>query len=129
MNLQPKEAGLLGHAAAIYRKTRVTTAGSAQLLIEMHDAAIACVLSRISHAEAGGALLRAHALVSELQATLQPEPNPALANELSSFYDAILHRIVNAYVRDETAALESVAAALRELRTAWHTLSEQPARS
>ena len=118
-------SALLGHAAATYRRTRVHTAGAARLLVEVHDAAIACLLSPSVQAETGGALLRAHALVSELQATLQPEHDAALANELSAFYDAILRRIVNAYVRDETGPLIGVAAALRELRGAWHTLSAE----
>jgi flagellar biosynthetic protein FliS len=119
-------SALFGHAAATYRRTRVHTAGAARLLVEVHDAAIACLLSPSMHAEAGGALLRAHALISELQATLQPEHDAALAKELSAFYDHVLRRIVNAYVRDESGPLVSVAAALRELRAAWHTVSETP---
>jgi flagellar biosynthetic protein FliS len=119
-------AGLLGHAAAIYRKTRVHTSSEAGLLVEVHDAAIACVLSPVSQTEPGSALLRAHALISELQATIQPEHDAALAGELSALYDAILHRIVDAYVAQETAPLVSVAAALRELRGAWNALSTQP---
>jgi flagellar biosynthetic protein FliS len=125
----PVQTGLFGHAAATYRKTRVNTAGGPQLVVEVHDAAIACVLAPSSHAETGGALLRAHTLISELQATLQAEHDASLASELSAFYDAVLHRIVKAYVRDETGPLISVAAALRELRGAWHKLSEPPARS
>jgi flagellar biosynthetic protein FliS len=93
-------------------------------LVEVHDAAIACLLSPSMQVETGGALLRAHALVSELQATLRPEHDAALAKELSAFYDAVLRRIVNAYVLDETGPLVGVAAALRELRGAWHTLTE-----
>lgn len=126
----PASASMFGHAAASYRKTRAQTAGGPRLLVEVHDAAIACVLSPNPHAEHGSALLRAHTLISELQATLQPEYDAGLARELSAFYDAVLNRIVNAYVRDETTPLVSVATALRELRGAWHTLSEQfPSRS
>lgn len=118
-------AGLLSHAAAVYRKTRVHTASDARLLVDVHDAAIACVLSPHTPSEAGTALLRAHALVSELQATLRPEHDAQLASELSSFYDAILQRIVDAYLQEETQPLVSVAAALRELRSAWSSLQEQ----
>ena len=127
MSGSPAQPGMLGHAAASYRKTRAQTAGGPRLLVEVHDAAIACVLAPNPHAENGGALLRAHTLISELQATLQPEYDAGLARELSAFYDAVLHRIVTAYVRDETTQLVGVATALRELRTAWNTLSEQPA--
>src|SRR5512139_1314428 len=78
---------LLGHAAALYRKTRVNTAGSARLLVEVYDAAIACILAQTSHADDGASLLRAHALVAELQAALRPEQDARLAHELSSVYD------------------------------------------
>lgn len=118
-------AGLLSHAAALYRKTRVNTASDARLLVDVHDAAIACVLSPQSSSEAGTPLLRAHALVSELQSTLRPEHDAALASELSSFYDAILQRIVDAYLQEETQPLVSVATALREMRSAWSHLNEQ----
>lgn len=118
-------AGFSSHAAAIYRKTRVHTASDACLLVDVHDAAIACVLSPASSTESGTPLLRAHALVSELQATLRPEHDAELASELSSFYDAILQRIVDAYLQEDTQPLLSVAAALRELRSAWSRLNEQ----
>jgi flagellin-specific chaperone FliS len=115
------QAGLLSHAAALYRKARVSTLSDALLLVEVHDAAIACVLSP-NH---GQPLLRAHALITELQATLQPEHDAALAGELSEFYDAILQRIVDAYLLEEPEPLLSVAAALRELRSVWSRLSGQ----
>jgi len=110
----PLPASLISHAAAAYRKTRVSTSNDAALLVEMHDAAIACVLSPAAIAESGHPLIRAHGLVSELQASLQPEHDPELAGELGRFYDAILQRIVEAYLQDEPAPLMTVAAALRE---------------
>jgi flagellar biosynthetic protein FliS len=118
-------AGLLSHAAALYRKARVNTASDARLLVDVHDAAIACVLSPNGTTESATPLLRAHALVSELQATLRPEHDAELASELSHFYDAILQRIVDAYLLEETQPLVGVAAALRELRSAWSHLTEQ----
>ena len=119
----PLPASLLSHVAAAYRKTRVATSSDALLLVEVHDAAIACVLSPGAMSEAGHPLIRAHALISELQATLQSEHDPALANELSSFYDALLQRIVEAYLQEQPEPLMGVAAALRELRSAWAHLS------
>jgi flagellar biosynthetic protein FliS len=105
--------------ASVYRKTRVSTANDNLLFLEMHDAAIACVLSPAPSADNGHPLMRAHALISELQATLDPEHNAELAQVLSSFYDALLSRIVDAFVSDELEPLLSVAAALRELRSAF----------
>jgi flagellin-specific chaperone FliS len=122
-NRPPLAASLLSHAAAAYRKTRVSTASDALLLVDVHDAAIACVLSPSAVTPAGHPLIRAHALVSELQATLQPVHDQALAGELSQFYDALLQRIVEAYLQEQPEPLMSVAAALRELRSAWSRLS------
>lgn len=115
----PLPASLISHAAAAYRKTRVSTSNSASLLMDVHDAAIACVLSPAAVSDAVHPLIRAHGLISELQAILQPEHDPVLASELSSFYDALLSRIVEAYLQEEQEPLMSVAAALRELRSAW----------
>ena len=122
-------SGFLRHAAAVYRKTRVSTANDSLLLVEMHDAAIACVLSPAPSTSDGHPLMRAHALISELQATLQPEHDAELARALSGFYDALLQRIVDAFVTDEPQPLVSVAAALRELRSAWSQVCDQSYRA
>jgi len=111
--------GSLRHVAAVYRKTCVSTAKDSYLFLEMHDAAIACVLSPTPSADTAHPLMRAHALISELQATLDPEHDAELAGTLSKFYDALLARIVDAFVCNEPEPLLSVAAALRELRGAW----------
>lgn len=115
----------LGHAAQRYRKTAVETAGPARLLLEVHDAALTSVLQRANHVASEVALLRAHALVCELQAALQPEHDRGLAEELDAFYDALLGHLVDAYVHGSTEALPQVASALRELRGAWSELTAE----
>lgn len=122
--LLPLPSSVLGHVAQSYRRTAVQTAGPAQLIVEVHDAALTNVLQRANDAASDAALLRAHALVSELQSALCAEHDKALVQELSAFYDTVLQMLVDAYVQSSTAALPSVAAALRELRTAWCQLSD-----
>lgn len=117
--------GFLRHVAAVYRKTCVNTSNDSLLFLEMHDAAIACVLARAPNADTVHPLMRAHALISELQATLDPAQGADLAGALNRFYDALLARIVDAFVRDEPGPLVSVAAALRELRSAWSEVCAQ----
>ena len=112
-----------GHAAQSYRKTAVQTAGPAQLIVEVHDAALTSVLQRASEAASDRALMRAHALVSELQSALRTDAGGTLARELDAFYDVVLHRLVDAYVQGNTSGLPQIAAALRELRGAWFALS------
>lgn len=125
MNDRTAIPGLLRHVASVYRKTCVSTSNDNLLFLEMHDAAIACVLSPAPSADNGHPLMRAHALISELQATLEPEHNAELAQVLSNFYDALLSRIVDAFVSDEPQPLLSVAAALRELRSAFSQVCAQ----
>ena len=125
MNERAITPGLLRHVAAVYRKTCVNTSSDNLLFLEMHDAAIACVLSPSPSSDTAHPLMRAHALISELQATLDPDQDPALAGMLSGFYDALLARIVDAFVCNEPEPLLSVAAALRELRAAWSQVCEQ----
>lgn len=125
MNDRTAIPGLLRHVASVYRKTCVSTANDNLLFLEMHDAAIACVLSPAPSADSGHPLMRAHALISELQATLDPAHDAELAQVLSSFYDVLLARIVDAFVSDQPQPLLSVAAALRELRSAFSQVCAQ----
>ena len=117
-----------GHAAQSYRQTAVHTAGPAQLIVEVHDAALTSVLQRASHAASELALVRAHALVSELQSALRVDAGGALAHDLDAFYDVVLHHIVDAYVQGTTTSLPQVADALRELRSAWSALCDRTPR-
>jgi flagellar biosynthetic protein FliS len=117
-----------GHAAQSYRQTAVQTAGPARLIVEVHDAALTSVLQRASHAASELALVRAHALVSELQSALRTEVGGGLARELHAFYDEVLHQIVDAYVQQSTGSLQHVADALRELRGAWSSLCDRSVR-
>jgi flagellar biosynthetic protein FliS len=113
-----------GHAAQSYRQTAVDTAGPAQLIVEVHDAALTSVLQRANHVASDLALVRAHALISELQSAVCTETGNSLGHELHAFYDEVLDRIVDAYVAGNTSGLPQIAAALRELRGAWSTLCE-----
>ena len=117
-----------GHAAQSYRQTAVDTAGPAQLIVEVHDAALTSVLQRANHVASEQALLRAHALISELQSAVRVDAGGALARELHEFYDEVLRRIVDAYVQGTTTGLPQIAAALRELRGAWSALCERAGR-
>ncbi|HKU36926.1 MAG TPA: flagellar export chaperone FliS [Polyangiales bacterium] len=114
-----------GHAARSYREIAVQTAGPAQLIVEVHDAALTSLLQHVSHAASDRALVRAHALVSELQSALRTDAGGTLARELDTFYDAVLHRLLDAYVQGDTAGLPQIADALRELRGAWSALTER----
>lgn len=113
-----------GQAAQSYRQIAVDTAGPAQLIVEVHDAALTSVLQRANHVASELALVRAHALISELQSAVCTDDGGPLAHELHAFYDEVLHRIVDAYVEGNTSGLPQIAAALRELRGAWSTLCE-----
>jgi flagellin-specific chaperone FliS len=86
-------------------------------------------MQRANHVASELALVRAHALISELQSAVCTESGNSLGRELHEFYDEVLHRIVDAYVDGNTSSLPPIAAALRELRGAWSTLCEHVGRA
>lgn len=118
-----------GNAAQSYRQTAIETAGPARLIVEVHDAALTSVLQRANHVASDVALVRAHALISELQSAVCTDSGDALGRDLHAFYDEVLHRILDAYVDGNTSGLPQIAAALRELRGAWSTLCEHVGRA
>ena len=123
--MKPLSRPPFGHAAQSYRQTAVETAGPAQLIVEVHDAALTSVLQRASHVASELALVRAHALISELQSAVRTDAGGSLGQELHAFYDEVLHRLVDAYVDGNTSGLPQIAASLRELRGAWSSLCER----
>lgn len=119
------------YAAAQYRAVSVQTAAPVYVVVQLYDAALRQLsvgrdaLEQQNAARAGHALGRAHAIVSELQASLDRSQAPALCAELSGLYDFCLHRIREATTKKAPGLLEAVARVLRELRGAWAELAQR----
>ncbi len=113
-----------------YQATRVETASPAQLVVLLYDGALrflrqASMAEGRQHAARGVALHRAHEIVTELQATLQPEVAPELCAELDRLYGFVLDRITEANLAADPAPLAGAIRVLVELREAWEQLAKE----
>ncbi len=111
-----------------YRSSRVETSSPVQLLVQLYDAAIRHLQEVEQAIEArdpkrkGLGVVKAHAIVSELQATLDHDKAPELCERLHELYDFCLIRITEANARWEADAARDAAQVLVTLRTAWAEL-------
>lgn len=64
-------------------------------------------------------LSRALALVDTLNAAVDLERGGAIGQNLRALYDFVSHRLVQANLRDDVAALDEVSSVLRELKAGW----------
>ena len=89
----------MSFAVAKYRSAKTTTASPVQIVVQLYEGALKylrqaqeCV-GRKDYAAKGMALRKAHAIITELQATLRPEHAPELCEQLYALYDFALFRI------------------------------------
>lgn len=114
-----------------YRSTRTITVSPLQVLLQLYDGALkylrtgADAIDAKDPATRGVALSKAHAIVSELQATLDDSQAPELCEQLSSLYDFVLQQITTANLKSETKPIEDAIKILVELRSAWRELAMQ----
>ena len=112
-----------------YRSTRTTTVSPLQVLLQLYDGAIrylrtgADAIDANNPAARGVALSKAHAIVSELQATLDDKQAPELCAQLHSLYDFVLDQITTANLQRETKPLDDAMKILVELRSGWSELA------
>lgn len=114
-----------------YRSTRTTTVSPLQVLLQLYDGALKYLQAGADAMDAGNpaargvALSKAHAIVSELQATLDDSQAPELCAQLHSLYDFVLEQITAANLRRETKPIDDAVKVLVELRSAWSELAAQ----
>ncbi|MGE0791465.1 MAG: flagellar export chaperone FliS [Sandaracinaceae bacterium] len=119
----------MSFAVAQYRSTKVQTASPVQLVVDLYRGAIRFMRQGQAFHEAGdvasrGRVLgRAHAIVSELQATLDHSQAPELCAELDRLYDFVLFQITEANVRSDSGRLVSAIDVMQQLEGAWATLA------
>jgi len=121
----------MSFAVAKYRSAKTTTASPVQIVVQLYEGALKFMrqaqdaIAAKDFAAKGRALSRAHAIVSELQATLRPEEAPELCEQLYGLYDYVCHSITQANLRNDAVILDSPMKVLEELRGAWAQLAEQ----
>ena len=78
----------------------------------------------------GKAISKAIAIIGEgLNASLDKTVGGELAQSLSALYSYMVTRLVDANLKDDTAALDEVASLLTELKDAWESIRPQAGRS
>ena len=113
---------------ARYQAVKVTTSTPGDLLVALLDGLFK-FLHIAKHnltqgpkgdrAKAGMAMSRAHAIISELLASLAPEHAPELCHNLARVYDFCLTRITYANRHNDAAAIEEVMRVMTPIREAF----------
>lgn len=107
-----------------YRNVQVTTASQGTLIVMLYDGLLRSIaqaegaIQRREVESAHNALLRAHGIVSELAATLNPAAGE-ISGSLLRLYDFMADRIVQANVHKDPQWLKPVGQIAAELRSAW----------
>ncbi len=121
----------MSFAAAQYRSTRTETASPLQVLVQLYDGALKYLRRGRVAIESGDvgakgeALSKAHAIVSELQATLDESHAPELCAQLYALYDFVLRSITQANIERSSDPLNAAENVLVELRSAWAQIAGQ----
>jgi len=123
----------MSFAMSQYRSNEFQTASPAKVIVAFYDGALRFLragtqaLEQKSYALKGQQLSRAHAIVSELRATLDHTQNPALCGELDRLYSFVLDCITEANMTGNAEKLHAAARVLEQLRSAWAQVAEEPA--
>jgi flagellar protein FliS len=118
---------------AQYRTNEFQTASPAKIIVAFYDGAMRFInlavhaLSAKNYALKGQHLSRAHAIVSELRATLDHAQNPGLCGELDRLYVYVLDCITEANMKADAEKLKPALRVLEQLRSAWAQVAEEPA--
>jgi flagellar protein FliS len=116
--------------ARTYRANAVLTASPGQLVLMLYDGALkALVLAQSAFAqppetpnrisEINQQLLKAQAIISELQGGLNLREGGEFAQTMNRLYDYHNRRLFNANLRKDAAPVAEVERLLREIRDAW----------
>ena len=105
-----------------YRENKVQTADPGTILLLLYQGAIDFLKKAISAlekedvVEKGMCILKAHAIISELQATLKMDIGGEMATNLQDLYSYILDQIMIANHKNDPALLESLISLLSTVK-------------
>jgi flagellar protein FliS len=112
---------------ARYQSVQITTSSPGEILIALLDGLFKFLhvakhcLGSGDRARAGQAMSRAHAIISELLASLDPSQAPELCQNLSGVYDFCLSRLGHANRHNDSKAIEEVMRVMTPIREAFTT--------
>ena len=119
------------NAYNVYRQTQAQTAAPGELVVMLYRGAVRFVGAGIEGIQAGDIqrahnnLVRAQAIITELDATLDAERGGDTATQLSAIYGYLNQRLVEANLQKDTRPAEEVVGHLRELLPAWEEAARQ----
>ena len=108
-----------------YREQQIQTADRGTILVMLYQGAIDFVRRAVSAkekgdiAEKGLCILKAHAIISELHATLDLETGGELAETLESLYVYMLDQITIANFNNDPKPLHEIISLLTTLKEGW----------
>lgn len=114
-----------------YRKTDVITADPKRLIVMCYEGAIDQLLIAESKYLAkdyegkSKALSKAQDFINELLCSLNSEQGGAIARNLKALYHYMLQRLLQGDLARDLNAYEEVIHLLRELKSAWESLSDR----
>jgi flagellar protein FliS len=118
-------------AANNYLRTKVLTATPEQLQLMLYDGAIRfaeqsrVALEQKNYEQSYNALSRAQRIIAELSASLKHEVAPDLCGKLSSLYNFIYRKLVEANIEHKLDALNEALNILRYQRETWLLLLDK----
>jgi len=111
----------------IYKRTQVTTASQGELILLAYEGALKWLASartemnkeRPNLETVHEGLIKAQAILAELQGALRLDVGGEVADNLYQLYEFMQQQLVEANVRKDPAVMDRVASMLRELQEAW----------
>lgn len=108
-----------------YKETQVKTANQGKLVVMLYQGAIKYLRIAKKHInedninEANNALIRAQDIIIELNSTLDEEKGGELAQNLSSLYDYMKRRLIEANIKKDKDLIDEVEELLSGLLESW----------
>ena len=121
------------NAYNVYRQTQAQTAAPGELVVMLYRGAarfVAGAIDAIDRKDIQAThdnLVRAQAVITELQNTLDTERGGEVARNLAQIYVYLQSRLIEANLRKDTQPAHEVAHLLRELLPAWEQAARQVA--
>ncbi|HKQ71027.1 MAG TPA: flagellar export chaperone FliS [Polyangiaceae bacterium] len=110
---------------ARYQAVNITTANPGDILVALLDGVFKFLriakhgFETKNRARAGDAIKRAHAIITELLVSLEPEHFPELCQNLAAIYDFCLFRLSHANRHNDVVALDDVMRVMAPIREAF----------
>ena len=116
-----------------YQSVQITTASPGELLVTVFDGLIRFLnvarmgLANGKRAQAGEAIGKAHAILTELSVSLDHNHAPDLCANLTALYEFSMGRLTQANLKNDPTKIDEVIRVLAPIREAFTTVVRQGA--